>query len=151
MVLYVVRHGKAQQSAPSDWERTLKPRGERQARWLGERIAVMDQPPELVITSPVVRATQTARLIAECLDASLEEERALQTGAHPSDVMAVVERHAHIDSLMVVGHNPTFDDLVEILSGREQPYLRTGEAVVFAIEPGMPEAELIDRLRMDEE
>jgi phosphohistidine phosphatase len=59
MRVYVCRHAKAADGEPDEL-RELTPRGIEQARVLGARLAELTEPPTLVLTSPLVRARQTA-------------------------------------------------------------------------------------------
>src|SRR5690606_11980576 len=74
VIIWIVRHGKAEQRSPSgaDFDRPLRPRGVRQARWLGEQLATRDDAPARLISSRAERARRTAELVAEALSAEVE-------------------------------------------------------------------------------
>lgn len=152
--LYIVRHGKADQDSPTgmDRDRPLLPRGVEQARWLGERLATADARPALIITSPYARAIETARLIQAALDCPLDTETSLQTGRRASEAAKEVERRAADGPLVVVGHNPQLEDLIELLTGREV-IMRTGQAAVVDLDaPAVTGAgRLVECLRRDAE
>jgi phosphohistidine phosphatase len=67
--VYLCRHAKAGPGEP-DGARELTGKGRRQAAELGERLASLPEPPVVVLSSPLVRARQTAEAIAAaCRDA----------------------------------------------------------------------------------
>ncbi len=65
MNLYLLRHAEAEQEAASDGERQLTERGRGQARTIGRFCARNDLYPETIITSPLARAQQTAKIVAD--------------------------------------------------------------------------------------
>lgn len=138
MRLYVVRHGKAERDAPTgrDEDRPLRPRGIRQATWLGETIAEGKHRPEIILASPLVRALDTARILHKLLRAPLEVSDRLATSALVSDHLALVESRRSVKSMAIVGHNPTLSMLVAALTQQgsgEALDLRTGEAAIVEI------------------
>ncbi|MCW5754281.1 MAG: histidine phosphatase family protein [Phycisphaeraceae bacterium] len=155
MRLYVIRHGKAHPapSGHSDDLRPLTDRGWRQARWLGRSLAA-DQPPLLLLHSPILRAVETASAIAESIDCPAAVEPMLATGRRPSDVFEVVRRNASVGVLALVGHNPHFEDFTGLMCQGigASARLRTGEMAVLecspAAEPG--KARLLELRRLDE-
>ena len=157
MRLWIVRHGKAEQHSPTgaDFDRPLMARGQRQAEWLGETIAGKKRRPALILSSGLARAIATARLIQERLDCPLEVVKSLETGHSAGDAVDLVRERLAEGGLMVVGHNPTFGELVWILEKGlpvREAEMRTGEAVVFDFEEGFEigRGRLRKRLRMDE-
>src|SRR6202008_5044885 len=65
MNLYLLRHAEAEEEAASDGERQLTERGREQARTVGRFCARNDLYPEKIITSPLARAQQTAKIVAD--------------------------------------------------------------------------------------
>ena len=139
--LYITRHGKAQPESPTgrDEDRPLRKRGERQAHHLVEIFAALDQPPTLVMTSPLKRAIDTAQIILDGLGCELRVEPILGLGHTASDVVEVLEvisRAADHRSIVLVGHNPQLETLVGVLTSGptgEPIRLRTGECAVVEI------------------
>lgn len=122
-MLWILRHAKAQTAPPkggSDHERELTPRGRRDAKALGRRLATGDRLrlaradlPELILCSTAARTLETAeRMLASWPSPpELRKERALY-GADVDDVLrAVREVDDEVRSVMVVGHNPTLAEL----------------------------------------
>ncbi len=161
MLLYIVRHGKAQRDSPSgrDSDRPLQPRGERQALWLGRLVAERrtDRRPGVILSSPFVRARDTARLLHQSLPmCELHFDESLELGGPPEDVVELINRHAAHDPVMVVGHNPQLESLLELLAhglAGDAAELRTGECAVLEfkgarVAPG--EGTLVETLRLED-
>lgn len=119
MVLYLFRHGIAGPPPPgqSDAARTLTPEGvdrlKRQAaalRCAGIRV-------DRLCHSPLVRARQTAELLAPALNVAAETESLLRPGCGLGDVAELVARHPQAGHLMLVGHQPDLGRLVHALTG----------------------------------
>lgn len=159
MRLWIVRHGKAEQSSPTgrDDDRPLMERGKRQAMWLGETIAGKKKQPRVILSSGLERAIATARLIQERLGCDLDIVKGLETGHSVAESLDVIQARVEGSELdvMVVGHNPTFGELVWVLERGlpiREAAMRTGEAVVFEFEDGfgVGRGRLHKRLRMDD-
>jgi len=122
--LYLVRHAKSSwnNSNLSDHARPLNERGEQDAPHMGKRLRKRKPQPALIITSSAVRAETTATLLAEAIgyppsDITIDERL---YGAEPKDVLSIIgEMDNAIDCAMLVGHNPTFTDLINALSGSQ--------------------------------
>jgi phosphohistidine phosphatase len=156
--LLVIRHGKAERDAPSgrDEDRTLKPRGERQAVFLGDFFLQQHVLPALILHSPLVRAVQTARTIHARCKSPLQEAAALATGEPVKGVLHLVSTYRAMGTLAIVGHNPQLEALVAAMVPDIDEYdvqLSTGECLVIDIAPGLElsKAMLSDRWRLDEE
>ena len=116
--LSLLRHAKAARDAPSDFERPLAPRGQRDAPATGRRIADWADPPTLIVTSDARRAQQTAEAVRDAFATAppivLAPDLYL---AAPSQLLASVEalapEHRHV---LVVGHNPGLSDFATQLA-----------------------------------
>lgn len=128
--LLVLRHGKAERPeiAGIDFDRQLTARGRRDARAVGEWLAAEGLQPDLVVTSSAARALQTAELAAESAEVD-DPPVAVDAlyGADEEACLAALREHAEgEDTVLLVGHNPTLEALVERLTGRDVR-LRTAE------------------------
>jgi len=162
VLVWIVRHGKAEGAAGGleDWVRRLVGRGERQARLVGQTLAVRDDRPEVIVASPVTRAAQTARLIAQELDSPLMWSAQLETERPVSDAVTVIEAARRHGAAMLVGHNFQLSELLMTLV-RGQPglgtgelaELRTGEAALVKIDPAriIGSGAILERVRLSEE
>jgi len=121
-ILYLVRHAKSSWSSAGlgDRERPLNKRGQTDAPEMGERLMRRSARPNLIITSPAVRAQSTTALIAGELgvphtDIAVEEQ---VYGASASGLIYLLQNldNQH-EQLMLVGHNPAMTDLVNHLAG----------------------------------
>ena len=118
--LYLVRHAKSswKEADLSDHERPLNKRGELDAPRMGIRLRKRKPQPKAIISSSAVRAKTTAKLFATEIgfpksDISIDERL---YGAGPTDVVSIIhELNDTVDCAMLVGHNPTFTELVNSL------------------------------------
>ena len=119
--LLLVRHAKSSRDDPTlpDKERPLNDRGKRDAPKMGERLAKLDVKPDLILSSPAIRALATAELIAKKLDYKAKDivadERLYATTA-----TALLEVIHQLDDkpkrVMLFGHNPELTELAHRLS-----------------------------------
>jgi phosphohistidine phosphatase len=79
VLVFLIRHAHADAGEP-DEARPLSPRGQMEARAIAETLSQHDEPPVLVLTSPLLRARQTAEEIASASSAELRVEAALGPG-----------------------------------------------------------------------
>jgi len=123
MDLYVLRHGQAgerdSQKYPDDRERPLTRRGiERLTRQV-RGMKSLDICPDLIVTSPLVRAAQTAEVVQDGLSnkVQLEFSSGLVPWAEPREILGELgEAHATRDCVMVVGHEPHLSSLISLVS-----------------------------------
>lgn len=149
MDVYIVRHAKAERATGgmTDADRPLRPKGWRQAAWLGEALSRGGVEIERMVSSPLRRAQETAGVLSRALNRPVETDAALAVGRPVRDAMALVERATGAGAIMVVGHNPQLEELVWELTGQALE-LRTGEAVQVRVEAG--QGLVVARWRADE-
>ena len=132
MHVVLIRHAAAVDAtaALSDPARFLSDAGRAQVRSLGERLRWCDCAPTEVWTSPLVRAVQTAELLATCLNwrGTVIAEPSLAPGGTPDALHERVERLAATAVVVLVGHEPGLSGLGSRLIGSELGQLRTAEA-----------------------
>jgi phosphohistidine phosphatase len=118
--LILLRHAKSSWSEDRlpDSERPLSGRGERDAPRMGARLREHSPRPDLVLSSPALRARSTAKLVARALgypDDGIRLDARLYL-ATPTEILAVVaEQTDTLDSVLVVGHNPGLTELTNLL------------------------------------
>lgn len=115
--LLVLRHGKSSWSsgAPTDFERPLAKRGRRDAPRMGAWLLERDLVPDLVVSSPAARARETAEVAMEAMDLGDDALRFDERiyGAVAGELIEVLQEvPADAKRVMLVGHNPGFEDLV---------------------------------------
>jgi phosphohistidine phosphatase len=119
--LYLVRHGLANWPAwaGTDSERPLTPEGERIIRAEGAALARLGLQPDLILHSPLVRARQTAELLAEALGLSdrVYAHELLSPGFDHKALKKLLRDHAGREALMLVGHAPDMANVVERITG----------------------------------
>ncbi len=127
--LLLLRHGKSDwqhAEVESDFERPLASRGIKAAKKMAELIEEDDLIPELIISSPAKRALSTARLIETYIgDVEVEENEDIYDADLNALLNIVHSLPDDVDRIMLVGHNPGFEDLTNALSGREDTVLKT--------------------------
>jgi phosphohistidine phosphatase len=121
--LILVRHAHAVSGEPDEL-RPLSDRGRKEARALAERLDAAA--PDLVVTSPLLRARETAAAIASATGAELRTDDRLAPGATAEDVMAVADG----GTVVVVGHQPDCSEIALALAGREMDFPTGGHTVI---------------------
>jgi phosphohistidine phosphatase len=116
--LWFLRHGEAEpHDARPDPERRLTERGMAQARTAGRALAAIELEIHAVFTSPKVRALDTARLACEALDLEPLVHDPLADRFDRDEALALVAAVGADQRVLVVGHNPTFEQVVHDLTG----------------------------------
>ena len=132
--LYVLRHGKSKRGPEfdTDFDRTLAPRGQRNAPVVGRLLRGSTPPPRLVVASPAARARETAELVAAELDEpNLRLHEGLY-GAYGSELMRAVELLPdEEEAVLIVGHNPGLEGLVDELTNSDSTILKTCSLAVL--------------------
>jgi phosphohistidine phosphatase len=127
-VIWLLRHGDAEDGSP-DEQRKLTDKGEDQARAAGVALAALGVEPAACLSSPRVRAADTAKLACEPLGTEVELDEALSGG--PFDPQELVA--GRDGDVILVGHEPDFSEAVERLTGARVKLKKGG---VAAIEDG---------------
>ncbi len=143
--LWLLRHGEAEpHGTRADAERRLTERGERQSRDAGAALATLGVELELALTSPRVRAAETARLACEQLGITSSVHEPLSVGFDADEASALAVGLSADGRLLLVGHEPDFSQVVHDLTGARVALKKGGIAVV-RLEAGA--AELVALLR----
>ena len=121
-LLTLVRHAKSSWDDPStqDFDRVLNKRGLGDAPTMAARLKLRGCIPDLIVSSPAQRALQTARLLATGLGHDVNAIK-LEKNLYEATTGAVMDLIAGFDDakshVMVVGHNPSFENLMALLNG----------------------------------
>jgi phosphohistidine phosphatase len=131
MELYFLRHGEADwpEWKKSDDERPLTKRGKREMRDVAKFLDRLKVRPNLIVTSPLPRAAQTAEIAADYLKAKLRKDELLAPGFGASKLPTVLKRHG-ARVLMLVGHEPDFTQVISELTGASLKLSKAGVALV---------------------
>jgi phosphohistidine phosphatase len=131
MQLYFLRHGEADWPdwKKSDDERPLTKRGKKEMHEVAAFLVRLKVRPDLILTSPLPRAAQTAEIAAEHLDVKCREEQRLAPGFGADELEQIINKHS-VESLMIVGHEPDFTRTITALTGASLKLSKAGVALV---------------------
>jgi phosphohistidine phosphatase len=119
--LFLVRHAKSSKDDPTlaDRDRPLADRGLKEAPKMGKRLAKRHEKPDLLVSSPALRALATAQLMAEEIGYERKDivvDERLYAGS-ANGLLAVIRAHdPEVDRVMLFGHNPEFTELAHRMS-----------------------------------
>jgi phosphohistidine phosphatase len=139
--LILARHGTAQDrlKATDDFERALTGKGKAESEFAGRKLKLMQVMPELVMSSPAARALSTAIVI--CNKINYPQNKIISTsplyeGRLRGIVSLLRNVSNHITSVMLVGHNPMFDELYGYLCERPSVSIKKGEVAALILNIG---------------
>lgn len=117
MIVYFLRHASAGQSVSNprkDERRALDEEGIQQCGYVGRALSALDAHVDVVLTSPLKRAAQTASLVSNEMgyEGKLQLEDALRPGTSFADFRRVLAKYAKYEAIMVVGHNPNLSEFL---------------------------------------
>ena len=133
MRVYLVRHADAAPGEPDEL-RPLTPHGRQQARDVGARLAAEGAAGAAVITSPLLRARETAEEIARALGTTAEPDERLAPGATADAVRDAAAEHG--DVVVAVGHQPDCSRVAAALSGGPEPPFPKAGVVAIDLSAG---------------
>lgn len=124
-MIWLLRHGDAEHDAGDDASRRLTAKGEAQARAAGKALARLGVRIESCLSSPKVRALDTARLACEALGVEVQEAAELRGGDF--DPAAVAAGHGET---LLVGHEPDFSTAIATTTGARAQMKKGGLAAI---------------------
>jgi phosphohistidine phosphatase len=121
--LFVLRHAKSswKDSGLADFDRPLNARGLEAAAAVGRHFAKQSIQPDAIISSPAQRAKHTSLVVKEIAPLAAEisyDERVYE--ASPLTLLVVLTAATSAESILLVGHNPGLEGLIQILTGKYQ-------------------------------
>ena len=127
--VWLLRHGEAvpHDSKPDD-ERELTPRGRRQAEVAGIALARLGIEFAACYTSPKLRALETAQLACRSLNIEPVSEISIGGRFSRDDVVELLHAHGGEDRILIVGHEPTFSQVVHDFTGARIDFKKGGVA-----------------------
>lgn len=141
MELYIVRHGIAvdreDPKCPADPERYLTDEGKEKSRQVAKGLAEIASVPDLILSSPYVRALQTAEIFAEALEYSRQKIRTsdlLLPGAEPLQLFRELSKDKDLSTVFVFGHAPHLDDFLATALGTKHHISALKKAGVAFVE-----------------
>jgi phosphohistidine phosphatase len=130
--LHFLRHahaGDAAKWAAPDFDRPLSDKGRRQAEALGAHLEALELKFDLIVSSPLIRARQTAELVAEqlAMPVAIDDRLAgMGRGLGIAGLEAILRDHGNPWRPILVGHDPDFSELVSRLAGAGAIPMRKG-------------------------
>lgn len=117
--LFLLRHGVAEERSSrwSELERPLTPEGMEKMRQEAKGIAGLDLGVDLILSSPLKRAMQTAEAVAQALRLPVVPFDPLEAGASPGGILRALAPHAGKTGILLVGHEPDLGELAAHLLG----------------------------------
>jgi phosphohistidine phosphatase len=141
MELYIVRHGIAidreDPQSPADPERFLTEEGTEKTQQVAKSIAALGVTPDLFVSSPYVRAMQTAEIFADVLEypkPKIRQSNALLPGAEPSLFFRELAKDKQSAIVFCFGHAPHVDSLIAAGVGVRHPITAMKKAGVTLLE-----------------
>lgn len=140
MILYIVRHGiavdKTDPKAPPDPERPLTAKGIQRTRAAALGLKELGVKPDVLITSPYVRAAETAEIFAEALGFPTGKVRVTDSLKPPANPADFIKEFSHLKGkeLMCFGHAPHLDQLIAQLVGARAAFTELKKAGVACVE-----------------
>ncbi len=134
--LYLLRHAHA--GDPATWDgdddsRPLTSKGRRQAKRLGRFMRAVGVQPDALVTSPLLRASETAELVGKALHADVLVDKRLASDlgiARLEEILGELDAERPV----LVGHDPDFSALVAILCGASRIPLKKGALARIDVE-----------------
>lgn len=140
MILYLVRHGIAvdhtDPKCPPDAERPLTARGMQKTRAAALGLRVLDAKPDAILTSPYMRAAQTAEIFSEVLGFPPEKIRVsefLKPGDNPAETVREIAR-LRAKEVACFGHAPHLDLMIAYLAGARTAFTELKKAGAACLE-----------------
>jgi phosphohistidine phosphatase len=124
-VIWLLRHGDAEDSAGDDASRRLTAKGERQSKAAGRALSELGVKLDRCLTSPKARAVDTARIACEEVGIDYEETETLRGGDFDPQELA-----AGWDDVLLVGHEPDFSRAVQLATGARVELKKGGLAAI---------------------
>jgi phosphohistidine phosphatase len=120
MIVYFLRHANAGERRPNpvlDEKRPLDKEGIEQCRYVGRLLYSMDAHVDLILSSPLKRATQSASMVGNeiAYELKIETTPALRPGAGYEAFRDLLHKVGELESVMVVGHNPNLSRFLSLL------------------------------------
>lgn len=129
--LYLVRHADAEPGEPDEL-RELSLLGREQARELGEQLREEGVSADAVLTSPLLRARQTAGELGRALGVEAEPDERLAPGATADGLRAALEGRG--DNVVAIGHQPDCGRIAAELTGGPEPDFPAGGLAVLELD-----------------
>lgn len=121
MKLYLLRHAIAEERGTPDYKddslRPLTEKGHGKMKRIAAALKALGVEPDLIVSSPYIRASQTATVLAKALKykEEISYNDALLPMSEPGDMIGEINEKYSVDELMLVGHEPSLSRLASVL------------------------------------
>lgn len=133
--LLLLRHAKSSHEGEADRERPLNERGQGDAPLMGKALRKIGSLPDRVLCSPAVRAQQTSDLVLKAARYESPVETCEEIYHNDAgELIELVQRQIGADRLLLVGHNPSFEQVVGSLSSGTARGVRLPTAALACLE-----------------
>lgn len=142
MILYLMRHasaGTVRENPTLDAKRSLVKEGKEQCMLMARVVAALKAQVDVVVSSPLKRARQTAQLVATELgyDSKVEVSAALGLDGTYADFQQMLAKYADREGILAVGHNPNiFQFLGRLITGNGGAAIRMRKGSIARIDMG---------------
>ena len=138
MHLYILRHANADTEAATDDARELSEKGREQARKVAQFCTRHGIRPDVIFASPLIRAQQTARLVAKELGMEITTAPWLACGATPEGILGHLAVLKEPAAVMLVGHQSDLGELIMHLLGGADSGINVRKASLTLVEILLP-------------
>ncbi len=117
MNLYLMRHAIAVEADGTlpDSQRPLTEKGAHKLAKIARALKTLEVRPDLVLTSPYLRARQTAEMVAHVLGAQVAESENLTPFGSLEKLVTEIQAHESLENLLIVGHEPCLSQWIGLL------------------------------------
>jgi phosphohistidine phosphatase len=139
MQIFFLRHanaGEPKLNPIKDAKRPLDKLGIEQSHDVGRSLAALNITVDVIVSSPLRRATQTAAVVANEIDYEdkVVTDNALRPGASYEQFQELLRRYGRKDAIMVVGHNPTMTEFLNKLIGAAANSVEVKKGAIVRVE-----------------
>lgn len=137
--LLLIRHAKAawEELGTNDADRILTEQGLQQADLMGQELKTLQITPDLIVSSPAIRALNTAQILAAVLNYpkdKIKTEEKIYSGGVEDLINLIKQTNAKIDTLLLFGHNPNLTWLTHFLCEESHINIPTCGIIIISFE-----------------
>lgn len=137
MELLLMRHADAVDGYGNDFNRVLSDKGRKQAEKMGDWLKEIKMQPDIVITSPLIRAMETAKIVTDRFGAraAARTDERLACGMTPDDAASLIHETVNPgDTIMLVGHAPDLGILTSYLIGATEGTVEMRKSAIACLQ-----------------
>lgn len=139
-ILVLMRHSNAETYAPVDSERPLSEEGKQNAHKAAERLEELGIIPDVVLTSPLARASQTADIVVSKIGGKLQLADELSGRLHAQGTAQFLAAQTKdVETVLAIGHNPNISLAAQVLVKTEFGFAPAEFAILNMDNPHRPE------------